>query len=215
MDPGQILQIVLIVYSIILHEVAHGWVALRCGDETALRAGRITLNPISHVDPVGTILFPLIQIFTVGHVMLGWAKPVPVNPYFYRHRTAGDILVSIAGVVVNFSIAIALAIVIGIERLVPDGTTLKHALAITILANVALGVFNLVPIPPLDGSHVMKYLLPPRLRAGYEQIGFYGTFILLFLLATRVLHPIINPIIGEILFRLPNSIEIWRALHGY
>src|SRR5438067_13101494 len=105
-NAGTILAVALVIYSIILHEIAHGYAALKFGDETALRNGRLTLNPIAHVDPIGTIVFPLLQIFLVGRVLIGWAKPVPVNPHNLEPRTAGEIVVAVAGVFVNFLIAV-------------------------------------------------------------------------------------------------------------
>ncbi len=213
MDPGIILKVVFVIYSIILHEIAHGWVALKHGDETARDAGRLTLNPVPHIDPMGTIIFPLMQLLTAGTVFLGWAKPVPVNPLNLRPRVRGDILVSIAGVVVNLSIATLFAVLWGVPGLVRPGSKLEEAVEVAIIANVALAIFNLLPIPPLDGSHVMKYLLPPDLRAQYERIGFYGTIILLVLIVSGALGRILWPIVGRILFvmgRLRDAVE--RAL---
>lgn len=192
---GMTLFILIVVYSIILHEIAHGWVALKCGDPTAERMGRLTLNPIDHIDPVGTILFPAAQIFLAGTFFLGWAKPVPVNPMNYDSYRRDDILVSLAGIFVNLMIALTLAILLGIAppNVIPPGSPNEIALVYGIYANVALACFNLLPIPPLDGSHVLKHYLPARWKASYQQIGFYGTFILLFLIVTDVLGAILWP----------------------
>jgi Zn-dependent protease len=196
---AQVLYWGLVAFSIILHEIAHGYAALQCGDETAKDAGRITLNPAAHIDPFGTVIFPLVQILTTGRVLIGWAKPVPVNPLSYGRPRRDDIIVSTAGVAVNLGIAIGLAIFAGIPW-VP--WWLYLTLIWAALTNVGLCVFNLVPIPPLDGSHVLKHFLPPDVRVQYEQIGFYGTFILLALIASGALTPILGPPIEFIFGRL-------------
>jgi Zn-dependent protease len=192
-SPDKILSFVLIAYSIILHEIAHGYAALKFGDPTAERLDRLTLNPLAHIDPVGTVLFPLLQLVATGGVMLGWAKPVPVQTHNLEPRVAGEIVVSVAGVAVNFAIAFAMAVLLGFDWIAPAGSSLVRVFTGVLIANIALGVFNLVPIPPLDGSHVAKYLLPPRIREEYEKIGFYGTFILLLLISQGALRPITNP----------------------
>jgi Zn-dependent protease len=186
-----LLTVALVAYSIILHEIAHGYAALKFGDETAKRMNRLTLNPIEHIDPIGTIVFPLIQYATTGTVFIGWAKPVPVNPNHLHPRVPGDIVVSLAGVFVNFLIAVAMSIVLGLVWN-PD-RMLSTVLFSVMSTNIALIVFNLLPVPPLDGSHVAKYFMPPALREQYVQIGFYGTFILLALIASGVLDPVMRP----------------------
>jgi len=193
LTPDAILSFILIIYSIVLHEIAHGYAALRFGDPTAKRMDRLTLNPIRHIDPLGTIIFPAVQLLTTGRVMLGWAKPVPVQTHNLEPRVAGEIVVSVAGVATNFMIALAMAILLGIRSLVPGDSALFYALMRVMIANIALGVFNLVPIPPLDGSHVVKHLLPSALREQYEQVGFHGTVILLVLISTGALRPIVGP----------------------
>jgi Zn-dependent protease len=180
----------VLVFSIVLHEVAHGWVAHRQGDNTALMLGRLTLNPIPHIDPVGSILLPAMLALTSSGMILGWAKPVPVNPRNFRNYKRGDILVSLAGVTVNFILAFLFAIVwAGSEwgfRLAPDlaglWATLANMAQYGVLVNFGLMLFNLIPIPPLDGSHVFAYLLPPRLAVPYRQLGMRGMVILFALL---------------------------------
>lgn len=199
-----ILTVALVAYSIILHEIAHGYAALKFGDDTAQRMDRLTLNPIEHIDPIGTIAFPLIQYWTTGTVFIGWAKPVPVMVHRLEPRVAGDIVVSLAGVFVNFLIAVAMAILLG---LVWDPNRMLTIVLYSVMStNIALIVFNLLPIPPLDGSHVAKYLMPPGLRDQYVQIGFYGTFVLLLLIASGVLDPVIRPVIKFLRDLLLNNI---------
>jgi Zn-dependent protease len=164
--------------SIVLHEVAHGWVALQCGDPTALREGRLSLNPLKHVDPVMTILVPILTTIFVGFPF-GGAKPVPVNPYNFRNLDVDDLKVSLAGVTVNFS----LAAIFGIPLRFMDQSTVGYTL-FTLLGsmNLFLGLFNLMPIPPLDGSHVVRFFLAKIDRGmadAYEKIGVFGFMIVL------------------------------------
>lgn len=169
------------LFSIIAHEIAHGYAALKQGDRTALEAGRLTWNPIKHIDPVMTIVLPL--FLAIAHQpIIGGARPVPVDPRNYRKLVQGDIIVSLAGVFTNLLIALGstgLVAVFGmIAAAAPVATqSLSIVQAMLILAvnlNLALIAFNLIPIPPLDGSHVIKYLLPPSWRIYYQRIGFLG-----------------------------------------
>lgn len=180
----------VLIFSIVLHEVAHGWVARQQGDPTAAMLGRLSLNPITHIDPIGSILVPTLLALAPGGIIFGWAKPVPINPRNFRNFKRGDILVSLAGVFVNFLLAIAFTIVMAISewllRLSPDLATtwfvIRGMAEYGIIINFILMLFNLIPIPPLDGSHVFAYLLPPRLAYRYRQIGMGGTLIVLILL---------------------------------
>ena len=180
----------VLIFSIVLHEVAHGWVARQQGDPTAAMLGRLSLNPITHIDPVGSILVPALLALAPGGIIFGWAKPVPINPRNFRNFKRGDILVSLAGVFVNFLLAIAFTILMAITewllRLSPDLATtwfvIRGMAEYGIIINFILMLFNLIPIPPLDGSHVFAYLLPPRLAYRYRQIGMGGTLIVLLLL---------------------------------
>jgi Zn-dependent protease len=181
----------VLLFSVIAHEYAHGYAAFKQGDNTALMLGRLTWNPIKHIDPFMTVLLPLMLWFGSGHrLLLGGAKPVPVNPRNYRNFKRGDIIVSLAGVFVNLLLAIAsviLFILVGlVGRAVPAaaGTfgILQAMLFQGLYLNLILIAFNLIPIPPLDGSHVMKYLLPVSWAVRYQQVGRYGIVILLILL---------------------------------
>ena len=183
----KLLIIIILVESIILHEIAHGYVAGLFGDPTARRMGRITLNPIPHIDPIWTILIPAVAYFlSGGSFVIGGAKPVPVNPYNYRRPILGDLCVSVAGVAVNFLLAVVLILLINMVRFVSHTTavTVVGILFQAALLNLVLTLFNLIPIPPLDGSHLMKYLLPERLRASYAKLGRSGAgfFILIVLM---------------------------------
>lgn len=177
----EIFMIIILIMSVVVHELAHGYTALYYGDQTARLAGRLTLNPLKHLDLVGSVIVPLLFILLPGNIVLGWAKPVPYNPYNLRDIKWGTIAVASAGVLTNFFIAfifgmlIRLALAVGIYSvpfLVVSG--------LIVFINVILGVFNLVPIPPLDGSKILFSLLPAR----YQHIGIflerYAIFILLF-----------------------------------
>jgi Zn-dependent protease len=182
----KIITIALMVESIVLHEMAHGYVAWLFGDPTAKRLGRITFNPIPHIDMVWTIAVPIIAfLLSGGNFIIGGAKPVPVNPRNYRQPVLADICVSVAGVTVNFLIAITMLLLINIVFFAsgtPSSELVMNVMLPVALLNILLGLLNLIPIPPLDGSHLFKYLLPMGLRAGYVQLGRTGAgFILLIL----------------------------------
>ena len=169
----------VLVPSVILHEISHGWVALMFGDDTAKRAGRLTLNPISHIDPFGTIILPALLIAT-SHGAFGYAKPVPVNPRQLRHPRNQSLLVSLAGPAVNIVLAVLAAFVLRQIGLATDDTA--HEIVYTVgWANAILAAFNLLPIPPLDGSAVIERLLPQSMWAGYLRFRQYSFGILLIL----------------------------------
>jgi Zn-dependent protease len=185
-----LIMLPVLIFSIVLHEVAHGWVARQQGDNTAAMLGRLTLNPIPHIDPVGSLLVPAMLSLLPGGLIFGWAKPVPINPRNFRNYKRGDILVSLAGVFVNFLLAIAFTIMMAgsewLLRLAPEMAgswlVLRGMAEYGIIINFVLMLFNLIPIPPLDGSHVFAYLLPTRLAYRYRQIGMGGTIIVFILL---------------------------------
>ncbi|MBI2506728.1 MAG: site-2 protease family protein [Candidatus Colwellbacteria bacterium] len=176
-----VLFLLILLPSVIIHEVSHGWVALRLGDPTAKLAGRLTLNPIRHLDLVGSFIVPLLLIFSAGFA-LGWAKPVPYNPSLLsRDYKYGPLKVALAGPASNLLLAIVAAI---IARIFTPflGLGPMVVLEVVVFINVLLLVFNLIPIPPLDGSKVISTFLSPRQAVAFEQVGFFGVLIILALL---------------------------------
>lgn len=180
----------VLLLAMVAHEYAHGYAAKRQGDLTAYQLGRLTWNPLKHIDPFMTVILPLL-LAIMGGPIFGGAKPVPVNPRNYRNHRRGDIIVSLAGVAANLAIALVsvpLIVLVGLlgrevpSLLRPLGV-LQQMLAMGILLNCFLAAFNLMPIPPLDGSHVFKYLLPPRWSLAYQQAGRFGLLILFAMLS--------------------------------
>ena len=183
MDNAVLIQYALIVggvgYSVVLHEGAHAVTAYWFGDNTARDLGRITLNPIPSIDPIGTIVMPILGIVS-GLPLIAWAKPVPVDPTRFRHRIWGDVIVSMAGIVVNLLIALLFTFVLVFHTSASD---LQKAVVNNLLAtNLWLALFNLIPIPPLDGHHVAKYLLPREMRKNYQSLGFMGILVVYFVM---------------------------------
>lgn len=180
-----LLLLPVLLFSIVLHEVAHAWVAKREGDDTAERLGRITLNPIPHLDPIGSFLVPIVLASVPGGFIFGWARPVPVNRANIRTGAWGDIRVSLAGIVVNLVLAVGFALLlVPLVRWVEPaavvlGGTLVSIAYFGVLINLILAVFNLIPVPPLDGSHVLYYILPKSLREPYRAVGAFGILVLL------------------------------------
>jgi len=196
-------QFVVLLFSLSVHESAHAWTALRQGDATAQSLGRISLNPLVHIDPVGTILMPLLMIFT-GVPLLGWAKPTPVNPRFFKDMRRGQIVVSGAGPVSNMLLALLFTALLFVAvRVLPaplHQQPLAQLLSLGIQLNVALAIFNLVPLPPLDGSHVLEWALPGGMGHRYmASIAPYGGMILLALVMTGALSTVLSPVLNLVL----------------
>lgn len=182
MEITILFSIAVLVISIIIHEVSHGIAALSQGDPTAKYEGRLTLNPLPHIDPLGSIVVPLIFALLPGSLMFGWAKPVPVNPYNFKNRRWGEALVAFAGPFSNMCIAVAAGLALRFGVISGPAVEL---LVVTVLINIVLALFNLMPVPPLDGSKILFSILPQKLsyiRDFLEQYGFMLTLFFIFFL---------------------------------
>ncbi len=223
-----VFQLIVFLFAISFHESAHAWMANRRGDPTARMLGRITLNPLKHIDPFGTVILPLIAMIT--HLpVLGWAKPTPVDTRNFRKPVLDDILTSVVGPISNFLVASGATVaLIAIAVTSPIGGAIVHSLPavypnhlddlgsqtssfllpLSLLAfdlmiiNIVLGVFNLIPVPPLDGSHVLRHFLPEAARKTYDSMGWIGLMALVFLggnLIGKLIYPVINVFIGLVM----------------
>ncbi len=212
----------VLVFAVVIHECAHGLVAKWCGDNTAYYEGRITLNPIKHIDLWGTIVIPVILVVTGAGILFGWAKPVPVNPNNYRNYRRDDILVSFAGPASNFLLAIFSAVIIIIvslffEKMLVDafGVSMANSvyefLSKSIILNLVLAVFNLIPVPPLDGSHLIASLLPYELAEQYRSLGFIGMFVLILLMSVGIIGRVMNPILNNLLGVIQSMINFFTT----
>ena len=191
-----------VLFAITLHEAAHGYVARHFGDMTAWQQGRISLNPIRHIDPVGTILLPLLTLW-MGGILFGWAKPVPVNFAALRHPKKDMLWVALAGPASNFFMALCWALIAKIALAFPENyyaVPLVEMAKIGININVVLMVLNLLPLPPLDGGRIAISMLPHRLAYKLAQIEPYGMFILIFLAVTPVLWWILRPFMNIVYY---------------
>ena len=211
-----ILSLIAVFTAIVLHEFSHGYIAFRLGDPTAKMQGRLTLNPLAHIDPIGTILVPIVLVILRSPFLFGWAKPVPINPNYFRNPYKGMFYVAIAGPLMNIALALGasaigrLAILITpLSLLYGRGffayfvQTIFFLVGFFVIINIILAVFNMIPIPPLDGSRVLTYFLPPEGKRVMMQLERYGFLIILALLYLGALRGLIGLISG-----------IWEALLG-
>lgn len=211
----------VLLLSLTAHEFAHAWVALKQGDDTAYMLGRVTMNPAAHIDVFGTLIFPILAI-GAGVPLIGWAKPVPVTPRKYRKYKRGEILVAIAGVCANAVLAVLFALAAagvaaasGGSATPPEFLNILFVMLVTgVYVNLSLILFNLLPIPPLDGSNVFYHLLPPGLGAEYRRLAPYGFILLYALMFTGVLRALlvlIYPVAGVLLLPAASlgSQELW------
>lgn len=187
-----VVQLVVLAFSVIFHEVAHAYVAYKFGDTTAHDENRITLNPLPHIDMFGSIILPLLMIMTQSPVLLGWAKPVPVNPMYFRNPKAGMMWVSFAGPASNLLIAIVGGVLFRVISPDPEGP-LGIFLILLCIMNIVLAVFNMLPIPPLDGSKVVARFMPMEMAINYLRIEAYGFIIIYALLYLGALRIVVNP----------------------
>jgi Zn-dependent protease len=207
----------VLLFSFVVHEFAHAWMANQQGDPTAAQLGRITLNPIPHIDLFGTILLPALLLSTGSGFLIGWAKPVPVISRNFRNYRRGDILVSLAGVGANFLVAMACTILmIGLRHLLRAAPTMggwthpvEQMLTAGISLNFLLVVFNLLPVPPLDGSRVIYHLLPAAAGAWYRRVERYGVLVFIALLVTGAISVVLWP--ATILERLSWALIAWST----
>ena len=218
----KIFEFVLLLFSLSIHEAAHAWTASRLGDQTARMLGRVTLNPAKHIDPIGTILLPLLMLFAGpygGRFLIGWARPTPVNPRNFTRYVRGDVLTTLAGPASNLLVSIICTIaLVVLAKSSPLAAGLVRGLAfggfdpalmgtgvfpavlllyMALTLNLFLAFFNLLPLPPLDGSHLIRHLLPTRMLAVYDQLGIYS-LILMFVFGGRVVNLFVGPALAAI-----------------
>ncbi len=201
-----IFLIAILVMSVIIHEISHGYVAYMLGDPTAKLAGRLTLNPVSHIDPLGSIIIPTLMAMSGTGIIFGWAKPVPYNPYNLKNQRWGTALVGAAGALSNLFIAIVFGLIIRFgDVLGVSGSFLEISMLI-VLINILLAVFNLLPVPPLDGSKVLFSLLPYRFHYIQEFLERYWVFLIFFVIffAWDIIIPIIT-----FIFSLITGMPLW------
>ncbi|HEY4423762.1 MAG TPA: site-2 protease family protein [Pyrinomonadaceae bacterium] len=215
--PQLVIYMVVLLLAISAHEAAHAWMSWKFGDDTARLLGRVTLNPVAHIDPIGTLLIPIVG-FIFGAVggpvasipLIGWGKPTPVNPLRWRNKDLANVMVSIAGILANLILATIAFIILKVILMTGGGAQLPESLQEPVgillrdmlIMNISLAVFNLLPFPPLDGSKVLDTFLPASLRPVMEIFEQYGFIILMLLIYMGVLNAIISPVIEVVAYLL-------------
>jgi Zn-dependent protease len=213
--PQLVIYMVVLLLAISAHEAAHAWMSYKFGDDTARLLGRITLNPVAHTDPIGTLLIPIVG-FIVGAMgggrlpLIGWGKPTPVNPLRWRQKDLANVMVSIAGILANLLIAIIAFTILKVLIVTKTIYTMSDGLAEPVLLflqfllnmNISLAVFNLLPFPPLDGSKVLETFLPASMQPILETLERYGYLILMVLIYMGFFSAIINPVLTFVYFLL-------------
>lgn len=206
--PTMVLHIAALIVAIVIHEIAHGYVAYKLGDDTAKRQGRLTLNPISHIDPIGTIVVPLLLLFSGSGFLIGWAKPVPVNAAAFRQPLKDMMWVALAGPVSNLLLATGASILFKLCHGFGAITSIPalygvYFLESFVVINIVLAIFNMVPIPPLDGSKILLPFLPYKIQSIMMQLEPYGLLLVFaavyFGLFNTVIRLFVPPIIGILL----------------
>jgi len=194
-----VISIIPVLFAIVLHEVAHGWVAYKLGDRTAYMMGRLSLNPIKHIDPIGTILVPAILLYTAGFAF-GWAKPVPIDWRNLKNPKRDTALVAIAGPASNLAMAVIWGLIAAISNFLPESLSqpLLNMAFIGVFFNVLLMIFNLIPVPPTDGGRIAVSLLPTKAAMLLSKVEPFGLIILVLLMLSGLLWQFIMPIIQTI-----------------
>jgi Zn-dependent protease len=215
--PQLVIYMVVLLLAISAHEAAHAWMSYKFGDDTARLLGRITLNPVAHTDPIGTLLIPIVM-FIFGHIggpvasipLIGWGKPTPVNPLRWRNKDLANVMVSIAGILANLIIAIIAFAILKTLLMTNAGASIPESLQepvglflrYLLVMNISLAVFNLLPFPPLDGSKILDTFLPASMRPFMEMLEQYGYIILMILIYMGLINIIITPVMRVVAYLL-------------
>ncbi len=213
-EIASIIIIAVLIISIVLHEIAHGWMANYLGDPTAKLQGRLSPNPLVHIDPIGSVLVPGLLLLTNAGILFGWAKPVPYNPYNLRDQKWGEAKVAIAGPVVNLILALIFGLFIRSAEFLGLSASVIEISSYIVYINILLAFFNLIPFPPLDGSKIIQPFLPLSAQIGYrkfvqsfERFGLIGTFLFIFIFINLLWTPF-----SKVVFAV---FELFTGLSGF